>query len=144
MEIKEFAYRKLKEEEVTYRPINFDTDDFKCGCGCGRVVLNDTLMQWLDDAHWLANNAIDPELPEVEFEINSAFRCKEHNEMVGGSRTSSHLTGKAVDIKCLNSRFRFLLIKALLDVGFERLGIGKTYIHADIDDTKDPEVVWLY
>ena len=31
-----------------------------------------------------------------------------------------------------------------MEVGIDRLGIGKTFIHADVDKVKDEDVIWLY
>jgi len=67
----------------------------------------------------------------------------EHNSAVHGSPTSSHLGGWAVDIKCTDSVTRLIMIKSLLDAGFERLGIADTFIHADCDPEK-PAAIWLY
>ena len=67
-----------------------------------------------------------------------------HNKEVGGVPTSSHLLGLAVDIRCANSRERFDLINVLLKKGFNRIGIGSTFIHVDIDLDKSPNVIWTY
>ena len=80
----------------------------------------------------------------IPFILNSAFRCAAHNAEVGGSDTSSHLAGCAVDIRCKESRERYLILNALFFVGFHRIGIGKTFIHVDDDLTKPAGVVWLY
>ena len=76
--------------------------------------------------------------------INSGYRTIRHNASVGGKATSSHLKGLAVDIACSNSRDRDNLLKALRQVGFNRIGIAKTFIHADIDSDKDENVTWIY
>ena len=34
--------------------------------------------------------------------------------------------------------------KALLDVGINRIGIGQTFLHCDVDKEKDQDVFWLY
>ena len=78
------------------------------------------------------------------FVINSGYRCLKHNFDVGGAGNSSHTLGLAADIKCTESRERSLIISALYDVGFNRMGIAKTYIHVDFDLLKDRNVTWLY
>ena len=65
--------------------------------------------------------------------ITSGFRTVEHNKKVGGSRQSSHLLGYAADIAVPNSERRFLLVEALLDAGFHRLGLGPDFVHVDLD-----------
>ena len=80
----------------------------------------------------------------VPFKINSGYRTKEWNLKVGGRVGSSHLKGLAVDIHCNNSRNRALIINALMEVGVNRFGIARTFIHCDVDKNKDQDVIWLY
>ena len=84
------------------------------------------------------------ELAGVPFKINSAFRTPEHNTKIGGKPNSSHLKGLAVDISVTNSRHRFIVLEALIKVGFNRIGIAKSFIHVDDDKDKSNEVVWVY
>ena len=76
--------------------------------------------------------------------LNSAYRCEKQNKKVGGSATSSHLKGLAVDIRCSNSSARFELLKILMNYGIHRVGISETFIHADIDKDKQQFVMWTY
>jgi len=76
--------------------------------------------------------------------INSGYRTPEHNKSVGGTSDSSHLKGLAVDIACNNSTDRFKLAGILREVGFKRIGMGSTFIHADIDKDKSQNVLWTY
>lgn len=80
----------------------------------------------------------------VPFVINSGYRTVAHNTEVGGTVTSSHLTGCAADIAVRNSSQRFRIMAALIAVGFTRMGIGETFIHCDNDTVKTPGVAWLY
>lgn len=84
------------------------------------------------------------EVAQIPFKINSAWRSVEENKDAGGKPNSSHLKGLAVDISVTNSRSRFIILKALIQVGFHRIGVAKTFIHVDDDKNKDSEVVWLY
>lgn len=85
------------------------------------------------------------ELADTPFYITSGFRTYEHNKsLVGSSLDSSHLNGFAADIRCLSSVERFKIIKAALEVGFNRIGIGNTFIHLDNDPTKPKNVIWNY
>ncbi len=76
--------------------------------------------------------------------INSGYRTTAHNESVGGTEKSSHTKGLAVDIACNSSRDRFILTSLLIGNGITRLGIAKTFIHADIDPDKSTNVIWTY
>jgi uncharacterized protein YcbK (DUF882 family) len=57
---------------------------------------------------------------------------------------SSHTVGKAADIAYKNSRERYIIITALQEAGFNRLGIAKTFVHVDNDETKSADVIWTY
>ena len=76
--------------------------------------------------------------------ITSGVRSIAHNKAVGGSPKSSHLLGWAVDIAVPNSERRFLMLEALLDAGFHRIGVGDTFIHCDLDPMKTPNCLWVY
>ncbi len=76
--------------------------------------------------------------------VTSGFRSISHNKACGGSPKSSHLLGYAVDIAVPNSERRFLLVEALLDAGFHRLGIGKDFVHVDLDPNKPANCLWVY
>lgn len=84
------------------------------------------------------------EIADIPFKINSAFRTPEHNAKIGGKPNSSHLRGLAVDIRAVDSRTRFIILGALIKVGFNRIGIAKTFIHVDDDQEKSGKVVWVY
>ena len=84
------------------------------------------------------------EVAQIPFKINSAYRTPEHNAKIGGKPNSSHLKGLAVDISVTDSRQRFIVLQSLIQAGFKRIGVAKTFIHVDDDKDKDAEVVWLY
>jgi uncharacterized protein YcbK (DUF882 family) len=75
--------------------------------------------------------------------VTSSTRCRKHNEEVGGKDTSSHLKGVADDISASDGGEIFLLVKAAMDAGFKRIGIAKTFVHVDSDDSK-PDWIWTY
>jgi zinc D-Ala-D-Ala carboxypeptidase len=97
--------------------------------------MDDDVLQMIDKARELFGKPIH---------INSGVRTIAHNEKVGGSKLSSHLKGYAIDVSCDNSADRFRLIEILMLVGFNRLGIAKTFIHVDNDPDKSKNVIWVY
>lgn len=99
------------------------------------VGLKPELISMIDKARGIAG---------VPFKINSGFRTPEQNKKAGGVKDSSHMSGKAVDIACTSDSNRHKIVTALLTVGFNRIGIAKTFIHADCDSTKSSNVIWLY
>lgn len=76
--------------------------------------------------------------------ITSGYRTEEANEKAGGVNGSSHTKGFAIDCRCWNSRDRFKLVITAAEVGFNRIGVSKRFIHLDNDPDKDQEVLWLY
>ena len=109
----------------------FDSPDEK---GSGKHM-HDPFLQMLDDARGIAG---------IPFKINSGFRSESHNAYVGGVSNSSHLFGYAADIHCTDSGSRYIIIDALTQAGFNRFGIGNTFIHVDNDPDKNPRVSWVY
>jgi zinc D-Ala-D-Ala carboxypeptidase len=80
----------------------------------------------------------------VELVFSSGFRCPECNAKVGGVSHSAHQRGLAVDIAAGYSSLRYALVKAFLDAGWRRIGIGKTFIHVDIDLSLPQDIIWHY
>ena len=114
---------------------HFPDYELECNCGCGLMNMNYITMQKVEEARVLA---------DIPFGINSGSRCPTHNEAEGGTATSSHPEGYALDIAITSSRARFIILKALIAAGFTRIGIGKHFIHVDDDPSKAPSVSWLY
>ncbi|ANP79299.1 hypothetical protein A134_23075 [Vibrio crassostreae 9CS106] len=109
----------------------FDRSDFDCPC-CGYNVTTESFLNKIDETRHLAG---------VAFIVNSGCRCPKHNKKVGGADNSAHLRC-AIDIRCLNSRTRKKILKAVMYMGWRRVGIYKSFIHVD-DDPKLPEAIWL-
>lgn len=97
--------------------------------------MNSDLLLQLDIARDIAG---------VPMVINSSYRTPEKNAAVGGSETSSHLKGLAVDIAADTGSAKYAILGGLIKAGFWRIGIGKNFIHADIDPDKPPGIIWLY
>lgn len=78
--------------------------------------------------------------------INSGARSPSHNSKVGGVSNSSHKipTCKAVDIKTSTKSIRNHIVSIARDVGFKRIGVGRTFVHLDVDDLKSQYVAWGY
>lgn len=76
--------------------------------------------------------------------LSSAFRCLSHNENVGGSNTSQHLIGNAVDIlwSGFDARRKYDLLTLALDYGFSGLGVSNEFLHIDRRDGSGK--IWVY
>lgn len=79
----------------------------------------------------------------IPFTITSGKRNASDNKKTGGVEDSSHLSGKAVDLRCSEGTDRFKMVSTLLAVGFTRLGIYDKHVHCDIDQSKDQNVIWI-
>ena len=113
---------------------NIDEFDSPDEPGSGQYM-DDDFLEMLDRARDFAG---------VPFVINSGYRTKAHNTKVGGLKNSAHLDGFAADIRCNASRERMYIVGALLEAGFNRIGIGNGFIHVDNDPTKPEDVIWTY
>jgi zinc D-Ala-D-Ala carboxypeptidase len=116
---------------------HFKTKEFACPCDCGRHAkkMNRDFIVMLDDARSISG---------IPFKITSGYRCPAYNKSVGGSKNSAHMRGLAADIAIKNSLERILAIQAVLDAGFERIGIGPDFIHVDNDLDLPYPVMWDY
>jgi len=113
---------------------NFHRDEFACKCGCGLNDISTLLVAKLQDVRESLGKPI---------QINSGLRCPQQNEDAGSNAFSPHLYGFAADIKCENSTDRSAMLPLLLRK-FRRVGIGKDFIHVDVDPQKDQGVCWVY
>lgn len=107
----------------------------KCSPACSLQDMKQSTMDLLDKARELAG---------IPFVLNSAFRSVEHEKKMGRDGKGAHTLGMAVDIRCQSDYNRFKVIEALLATGFRRIGIAKTYIHADNSTSHSQNVAWMY
>lgn len=114
----------------------FKDSEFACNCGkCGKGIAD---MQ----PELLTKLTLARDLAGVPFSLNSAVRCAYWNKHERGEKDSAHLTGWAVDIRTPSSSSRMAIVRAALAVGFNRIGIYRTFVHVDCDPTKPKQVMW--
>jgi uncharacterized protein YcbK (DUF882 family) len=120
----------------------FKEREMVCKCPrCSRAFIDDVLMDKLTVAR---------DISGVPFIITSGCRCPGHNRAVGGANNSDHLAdgGKficfGVDIHCNSDINRFKVLKALFEVGIERIGLSPTFIHAALGKRNTKNVIWFY
>lgn len=113
---------------------HFHLDEFRCPC-CNDVI--QSAAQKLAEALEPARELFGP------IHIRSGYRCPRHNTASKGTLFSQHLLGLAADITIAGDAARFELITALIESGFNRLGIGRQIVHADIGTPTVP-VIWTY
>ncbi|MDI6754947.1 MAG: D-Ala-D-Ala carboxypeptidase family metallohydrolase [Thermodesulfobacteriota bacterium] len=112
----------------------FDRAELACS-HCGKLFIDPAFLEKLELARTLAG---------IAFIIVSGFRCPEYNKAVG-STSQNHVSGRAVDIKCERGSSRRLILNGLMAAEFNRIGIHKTFIHADtMDELGAPKSYWMY
>ena len=95
------------------------------------------LCRWLEQLRRRWNNLYgEGDDPIV---INSGFRSPEVNKAVGGVSTSNHLTGCAVDIRCIGMEQALRYVAILLDIS--------DLNHEDYDELlieQKGRVIWIH
>ena len=114
----------------------FDSPDHK---GSG-INMQQSFLVLLDQARDIAG---------TPFKITSGYRTQSYNQSLRdrgykASINSSHTKGYAADIAITSSLQRYIILNALLKVGFDRIGIADSFIHVDNDPDKPKGVCWVY
>lgn len=112
-----------------------DAEFGNCDPPCKLNDMKPELMAMLDELRERCN------MPLV---INCAYRSVGWDKSKGRSGNSAHTKGMAVDIRCNSSATRFKIVRYAIELGFNRIGIGKTFIHLDIDKSLPQNVMFDY
>lgn len=96
--------------------------------------MNPELMKFVE---WLLRR-------NIHFTVTSAFRTKKENEACGGSNTSQHLTGDAVDLKPLDFSVDDFILK-IKNSGFvfDQLINYRTFVHISFARDRKPRQMEL-
>ena len=114
----------------------FSESEFKkCVPSCSERDMDGAFLSLLDEVRERAG------IPLV---LNCAYRSSSWDKSKGRSGNSAHTRGKAVDIRCNASATRFKIVKAALECGVRRIGIGKSFVHLDNDDSLPQDVIFHY
>jgi len=123
------------------RYFNFEEFDSPDKPGSGEFM-DSNFLAMLDEARDCAG---------IPFVISKGggFRTVEYNrklikEGFPASRNSSHLLGLAADIYVTDSRSRYIIMEALAEVGFNRVGVAPNFLHVDLDMNKPQHRIWVY
>ena len=114
-----------------------------------QVIMNLTrVCQWLEMLRQRWNERYgEGDEPII---INSGYRCKELNRLVGGCPTSNHLTGCAADLRVTGKEQLLRYVTLLLDISDERLRVGdgmSGMSHQDFDELlleRNARGYWLH
>lgn len=121
----------MKNQSKYFKPSEFQA----CVPSCSIDDMDGAFLALLDDIREAAG------IPLV---LNCAYRSREWDIAKGRSGNSAHTRGLAVDIRCTSNSNRMKIVRAALLCGVKRIGIGKTYVHLDADETLTQGVIWHY
>ena len=101
---------------------HFNSDEFRCKCGCNKVKVDKFLLIRLEKMRIILRRPI---------RISSGYRCPEHNAKIG-SPNSLHMEGKAVDISIKNALHLWQALNAAYQCNFQGIGVNKHFLHLDL------------
>ena len=109
---------------------NFTVGEFLCRCGCGKALVDDKLVDYLQQIRKHFGEAVT---------ITGPYRCEAHNKAVGGAAGSLHVKGMAADIT-VNVVAPAEVAKYAESIGVKGIGLyeGKdgNFVHIDTRDKK--------
>ena len=76
------------------------------------------------------------------FKITSGYRSPSHSIEARKAKPGTHAQGIACDIYVSGGSQRHTIIKEAMRLGFNGIGVAKTFIHVDIRETTP--VAWQY
>jgi zinc D-Ala-D-Ala carboxypeptidase len=119
----------------------FTAEEFRCPCGCGTENVSKDLMDRLERLRGEFGHPLI---------VNSGCRCPAHNAHIGGVKDSAHVATdtepcEAADLRVLSGSDSYRLLDIILFMKlFNRIGIGKSLIHVDVDAGKPQNTIWIY
>ena len=84
-----------------------------------RVHINNLMNlceNWLEELRFVYNELYGDKSQEIPVVITSGYRSEEVNRLCGGAKGSNHLTGCAVDIRCMGPEHQIRMACILLDI----------------------------
>ena len=97
----------------------------KCDPPCKRDDMEQSFLNTMDAIRARAG------IPLI---MNCAYRSQAYDKKKGRSGNSAHTYGLAVDFRANTSATRYKIVKAALECGITRIGIGKTFVHIDMGE----------
>lgn len=127
---------------------HFHSTEFKCKCGCGKIYIDEGLVNNLE--------TLFSKLNASKCIISSGYRCSKHDKNVGGNGYGQHTKGYAADCVYYDKNGKIIPAKIVVCVAYD-LGIFKgmaninsNYVHLDIrksgtykgDETRGNSSYW--
>ena len=110
----------------------FKLSDFDCQ-ETGNNEMSEEFLEKLDDLRHVCG---------FPFIITSGYRDKTHSIEARKAKAGTHARGIASDIRINNGNEAYDIIKNAQSMGFNGIGVAKSFIHVDI--RKGMPVIWCY
>jgi hypothetical protein len=129
MSVKKYSVKKDGNKQLSN---NFTVGEFLCRCGCGRALVDDTLVGFLQRIRDHFNQPVI---------ITSPYRCEKHNKAVGGESGSRHTKGQAADFYIPHVE-PAEIAKYAESIGVNGIGLyeagdcGDNFVHIDTRENK--------
>ena len=126
---------------------NFEWSEFEKSDVAKAHHINNAITDWdvRDNIKALVDNVLQPlrDAWKAPLFINSGYRCKELNELVGGVETSQHRKGQAADVGCSDP---YALAKLALKIGliFDQMILYPSFVHFSYRDDGENRGQILY
>ena len=110
----------------------FKLSDFDCQ-ETGNNEMSEEFLEKLDDLRHVCG---------FPFIITSGYRDPSHSIEARKAKAGTHARGIASDIRINNGNEAYDIIKNAQSMGFNGIGVAKSFIHVDI--RKGMPVIWCY
>lgn len=124
-----------KKDRIKQLAPNFVVGEFLCHCGCGKALVDDKLVGYLQQ---IRDRFGQPLI------ITSPYRCDKHNKNVGGATGSRHTKGQAADFY-IPGIAPAEIAKYAESIGVKGIGLyekadcGDDFVHID---TREKRAFW--
>mgnify|MGYP006127913079 FL=1 len=110
----------------------FKLSDFDCQ-ETGNNEMSEEFLEKLDDLRHVCG---------FPFIITSGYRDPSHSIEAKKAKAGTHARGIASDIRINNGNEAYQIIKHAQSMGFNGIGVAKSFIHVDI--RQGMPVIWCY
>lgn len=110
----------------------FKLSDFDCQ-ETGNNEMSEEFLDKLDDLRHVCG---------FPFIITSGYRDPSHSIEARKAKAGTHARGIASDIRINNGNEAYQIIKHAQSMGFNGIGLAKTFVH--VDTRKTMPVIWSY
>lgn len=112
---------------------HFHSTEFRCKCGCGRIYIDEGLVNKLEQ--------LFAKLNASKCIISSGYRCSKHDKNVGGSGYGQHTKGYAADCVYYDKNGKIIPSKIVVCTAYDTglfkgmANINNNYQHLDVRTT---------